>query len=288
MSVESGFESQASTSVIVTQASVGAAALIVSDLRRSLAFYAGVVGLDVLSRTDRSAVLGVSWDRRVLLELEERPGVQPLQGRRLGLYHFAVLLPCRAALASFGEHLLRLSIPMGSSNHLVSEAFYLLDPDGLEVEVYADRDRASWPWKGSELEAAVLPLDMGELLATPHTAWQGVPSGTIMGHMHLYVGDLRRAERLYRAGLGLNLRTRSIPGALFLAAGDYHHHVGLNTWAARAPVAGDKDARLKWWTLHVPGSQVAALEERMLEAGWARGSEGFTDPWGSTLKVKAA
>ena len=266
-------------------ASVGAAGLIVSDLERSLDFYAGVIGLDLLSQTTSSAQLGVAVDRRVLLDLEQRPGVRRLRGKRLGLYHTAVLLPSRAYLASFAEHLFRRGIRAGGSNHLVSEAFYLTDPDGLEIEVYADRDRSQWPWRGSELDAAVLPLDWCDLLETPHSPWIGVPSGTTMGHIHLYVGDLEKADRLYRAGLGMDLRTRSIPGALFLAASDYHHHVGLNTWAGQVPPAMDSEARLAWWSLKIPERDMSSLQERMLQSGWLLRPDGsLADPWGIALR----
>ena len=279
--------SQETPSVRLHSASVGAAGLVVSDLGRSLDFYGKVIGLDILSQTSVSAELGVATDGRVLLQLEQRPGVYPLQGKRLGLYHTAVLLPSRAALASFADHLLRLGVRAGSSNHIVSEAFYLVDPDGLQIEVYADRDRAVWPWRGSELDAAVLPLEMGDLLATPHSAWKGVQSGTVMGHIHLYIGDLQEADRLYRAGLGLNLRTASVPGALFLAAGDYHHHVGLNTWAGRVPPARDEDARLAWWGFNVPAQDMDALRHQMTEGGWLLRSDNiFVDPWGIALKLQ--
>ena len=138
-------------------ASVGRVGLIVSDLQRSLGFYAGVIGLHVLSQTPQFAQLGVAEENRVLLKLEQRPGFRPLRGKRLGLYHTALLLPSRPALASFAEHLSRRGIYAASSDHLVSEAFYLTDPDGLEVEVYADRERNVWPWRGEQLELATLP-----------------------------------------------------------------------------------------------------------------------------------
>ena len=277
---------QLASPLVLQSASVGAVGLIVSDLRRSLDFYAGVVGLDVMSETGTFAQLGVAADQRILLELEQRPGVHALEGRRLGLYHTAFLLPSRAALASFAEHLQRKGIRAGSSNHLVSEAFYLHDPDDLEVEIYADRERASWPWRGKELAAAVLPLDLRQLLATPHEVWSGVPSGTTMGHIHLYVGDLERADLLYRAGLGLNLRTRSIPGALFLAAGDYHHHVGLNTWAGDVPAASEREARLSFWEWVAPCADIPSLTENLLQHGWRSGPGGtYLDPWCTTLKL---
>ncbi len=274
-------------SLVPESASVGRVGLIVSDLQRSLKFYAGVVGLDVLTQKPQSAHLGVTANERVLLELEQRSGVQPLQGKRLGLYHTALLLPSRSALASFAEHLHRSGIRAGSSDHLVSEAFYLEDPDGLTIEVYADRERELWPWRGTELDAAVLPLNMASLLATPHTAWKGAPPGTVMGHMHLYVGDLKKADQLYRQGLGLNLRTGSIPGALFLAAGDYHHHVGLNTWAGSVPPASEEEARLAWWELCVPAHELCALQEQALAFGWQVGQAGtLVDPWGISLRLK--
>lgn len=274
------------SSLVLKSASVGQVGLIVSDLQRSLDFYADVIGLDVLSQTPQSARLGVTADERVLLELEQRPGVRPLRGKRLGLYHTALLLPSRGILASFADRLRQHGIRAGSSDHLVSEAFYLEDPDGLTIEVYADRERELWPWRGKELDAAVLPLDMVSLLATPHTFWKGAPRGTVMGHMHLHIGDLKRAEQLYRHGLGMNLRTRSIPGALFLAAGDYHHHVGLNTWAGSVPPASEEGARLAYWELCVPDHQLGALREQMSASGWQPGREGaLVDPWDISLRL---
>ncbi len=274
------------SSLLLESASVGRVGLIVSNLQRSLDFYAGVIGLDILTETSGSAQLGVAADKRILLELEQKLGGRPLQGKRLGLYHTALLLPSRAALASFAEHLHRRGTRAGSSDHLVSEAFYLEDPDGLTIEVYADREREVWPWRGKELDVATLPLNFAHLLATPHTPWKGVPRDTSMGHIHLYIGDLKRAERLYRRGLGMNLTSQGFPGALFLAAGDYHHHVGLNTWAGSVPSASDEDPRLSWWELYVPDQQLSALREQMAASGWQPGSEGaLVDPWGISLQL---
>ena len=267
-------------------ASLGRVRLIVSDLQRSLDFYAGVIGLDILSQAPDFAQLGVPEERRVLLELEQRPGVRPLRGRRLGLYHTAILLPSRAALASFAESLDRRGIYAASSDHLVSEAFYLADPDGLQIEVYADREPKVWPWRGAELDVATLPLNLPDLFATPHAPWKGVPRGTSIGHIHLFISDLKRAERLYRQGLGMNIRTQSFPGALFLAAGDYHHHVGLNTWAGSVPPASETDPRLSWWELFVPRLQLSALRDQMCASGWQPGQEdALVDPWGISLRL---
>ncbi len=273
-------------SLLLESASVGRVRLIVSDLQHSLDFYGGAIGLDTLSQTPHFAQLGVAEEKRVLLELEQRPGVRPLRGKRLGLYHTALLLPSRAALASFAEYIDRRGIYAASSDHLVSEAFYLVDPDGLQIEVYADRERKVWPWRGAELDVATLPLDLADLFAKPHPPWKGVPRGTCIGHIHLFISDLNRAERLYRQGLGMNMRTRSFPGALFLAAGDYHHHVGLNTWAGAVPQASEAHPRLSWWELFVPGRQISALREQMCAAGWQYGQEdALVDSWGNSLRL---
>lgn len=265
-----------------SSASVGAVGLIVSDLQRSLDFYAGVIGLEVLGRAGLTAQLGAATEGRVLLEFEHRAGVRPLIRKRLGLYHFALLLPSRADLASFAEYLYRRGIRAASSDHLVSEAFYLDDSDGLTIEVYADRERQLWPWKGKELAVTTLPLNLVDLLATPHSPWTGVPSGSSIGHIHLYIGDLQLAEKLYRRGLGMAVRTQGFPGALFLAAGDYHHHIGLNTWAGSVPAASESDPRFSRWELQVPKSQISALIEQMSAFGWHLGTnQTLEDPWAS-------
>ena len=174
------------------------------------------------------------------------------------------------------------------SDHLVSEAFYLEDPDGLQIEVYADRNEKEWSWHDSEIAVATQPLDLRKLLSQRHDPWAGVPLGSTIGHIHLYIGDIPRAEQLYRFGLGMNVRSRSFPGALFLAAGEYHHHVGVNTWAGTVPVASETDARLSIWELQVPSTDLVALSDRMLSSGWRR-LEGttFVDPWGIMLRLIA-
>lgn len=267
---------------------LGKVGLIVSNLQRSLEFYAGIIGLQILAQSDHSAQLGIAAENRTLLELEQREGVRELTGKRLGLYHFALLLPSRAALSSFAEHLQTARVRAGMSDHLVSEAFYLEDPDGLQIEVYADRNQKEWLWHDGEIAVATQPLDLRKLLSHRHDPWAGVPLGSTIGHIHLYIGDIPRAEQLYRFGLGMNVRSRSFPGALFLAAGEYHHHVGVNTWAGTVPVASETDARLSIWELQVPSTDLVALSDRMLSSGWRR-SEGttFVDPWGIMLRLIA-
>jgi catechol 2,3-dioxygenase len=265
---------------------LGKVRLIVSDLTRSLAFYSRVIGLAILGQTFHSARLGVAQEQRVLLELEQRPGVRPLRERRLGLYHTALLLSSRADLSSFVDHLDALGVRSGMSDHIVSEALYLTDPDGLTIEVYADRFPQDWPWMGEELAVATLPLDLNKLLAVPHSPWVGVPSGSAMGHIHLHIGDIHQARILYHQGLGMGIRTQKVPGALFVAAGSYHHHVGLNTWAGNVPAASETYARLALWELVVSPDQKPQLIEQMMRAGWQRGTdETFMDPWGNALRL---
>src|SRR5262249_49867426 len=156
------------------------------------------------------------------------------EGGRPGLYHYALLLPDRAHLGRFLIHLGESGVAHADADHRVSEAIYLTDPDGITVEVYADRPRAEWRQRGDELLSAPLPLAHASLAEPAGAArWPGAPDGTRRGHVHHYVGDLDAAERFYAdAGLGFAVRARAFRGARFVAAGGYHHHVGLNTWAA--------------------------------------------------------
>ncbi len=280
--------STATPSLLSAATKLGKVGLIVSNLQRSLQFYSGVIGLQVLTRSEDFVLLGVAAENLVLLELEQRQGVRPLIGKRLGLYHSALLLPSRADLSSFAEHLQALGIRAGMSDHLVSEAFYLEDPDRLTIEVYADRNRKEWVWHNGEIAVATQPLNLGQLLDLPHQSWAGVPRGSTMGHIHLYVGDVRQAEQLYHQGLGMNVRSRGLPGALFLAAGDYHHHIGLNTWAGNVSVASETDARLSIWELKAGPADLSTMSDRMLSSGWRFLNEAtFVDPWGIAMRLVA-
>lgn len=273
---------------------VGRVSLQVADLARSLPYYEQVLGLRLLERTERRAALGVPGDTAALVELHERRDARPAPRRgRLGLYHFAILLPERAALGRFLAHLAQHGIAPGTADHLVSEALYLADPDGLGIEVYADRPRGEWRTRGREVVMTTDPLDVESLLAaTGGTPWSGAPAGTTMGHVHLHVGDLDQAAGFYHRGLGLDETVWSYPGALFFAAGGYHHHLGTNVWARDAEPAGEGDARLLEWEIVVPtaADAAAALDsvegigatvERTAEGGVTR------DPWGIRLRVTA-
>lgn len=271
---------------------VGAVTLAVAELDRSVDYYREVIGLHLLTRAGHTATLGTP-DERPIIRLEAHAGLRPVPRRgAFGLYHFAILLPDRASLGRFVGHLGRFGVQVGMADHLVSEALYLTDPDGLGIEVYADRPRSSWRTRGQELAMATEPLDVRSLLQVGgHAPWDGVPAGTVMGHMHLHVGDLALAEAFYHRGLGLDKVVWSYPGALFLSAGGYHHHLGLNTWSP-GPSARVDEARLLEWTLHVPApADVDAVADSLASLGHATtrdadGSARVADPWGTVVHIR--
>ena len=274
---------------------LGRVSLQVSDLERSLAYYQTVLGLRVLERSGNAAVLGAHGGERPIVELHARAGATPVPRRgRLGLYHFAILLPDRASLGRFVKHLDNLGAHAGMSDHFVSEAIYLNDPDGLGIEVYSDRPRSLWRYDDRQLFMVTEPLDVPNLLHAAGTEqWTGAPPGTTLGHVHLYVDDLPAAAKFYHEGLGFDKVVWSYPGALFMSAGGYHHHLGTNTWATGAKRAGENDARLLEWEVLLPSSADAAEAARSLgDAGAVvRGlDEGFVavDPLGTGLKIRSA
>lgn len=280
---------------------LGRVRLQVADLARSSAFYADLLGFELLARGDGVAALGARGGDEALLELREYPGARSVPKRgRLGLYHVAVLLPTRAALGGLLERVTRAGVPLGASDHRVSEALYLSDPDGLGLELYADRPRESWRWQEGELVMATDLLDTESLLRAGRearvlgdTPWSGMPPGTTIGHVHLHVGDLGRAAAFYEHALGFRATVRRYPGALFLSAGGYHHHLGLNTWAADTPPAQQGDARLLEWTLELPSaSDLERVAERLHAAGFTVQGEPAAyctlDPWGTALRLEAA
>lgn len=271
---------------------LGEVTLQISDMARSLEYYERVLGLRVLRRAEGQATLAAHGDDVALVQLQERPGARPVARQGLlGLYHFAILLPDRPALGRLVAHLAELGARAGASDHLVSEALYLRDPDGLGIEVYSDRPRATWRADRGQIVMATEPLDLAAVVAAAGGApWTGMPSGTRMGHVHLHVGDLDEASRFYHEALGLDRMVWSYPGALFLAAGGYHHHLGLNTWAGPdARPAGDQDARLLAWRITLPAPQAEQARASLESAGWSvtSAADGWrvADPWGTTLLV---
>jgi catechol 2,3-dioxygenase len=276
---------------------LGPVVLMVSDLSRSVLFYERVLGMRVLEQTESQARLGAQMGQEALLALRTAPGIQPRTGQpRLGLFHFALLLPDRPSLGRFARHLQELGVRAGAGDHVVSEAFYLNDPDGLGIEIYADRPRSEWRRVGRELVMGTDPVDVAGLIAAAGPMpWVGMPSGTVMGHLHLHVGDLARGAAFYAEAVGFDRMVWSYPGALFFGAGGYHHHLGTNGWAgpgASAPPADE--ARLLEWSMLLPSAaDVDAVAASLQNAGQAiqrdpaDGSFRVADPWGTMLRVGA-
>lgn len=230
---------------------VGEVGLKVLDLEGMSRFYREVIGLEVLEETENTAVLGASG--KALLKLEAIDGLTPKKARYAGLYHFAILLPNRKELAKILIHLHNYGIRVGSSDHLVSEALYLNDPEGNGIEIYRDRDPEEWNWNGDQVDMAVDPIDAEGLVRTAQEAgeaWQGIPAGTVMGHIHLHVSNLQEAQKFYVDGLGFEIVTSMGGQALFLADQKYHHHIGLNIWnGVGIPALPEKEAGLHYYTL---------------------------------------
>lgn len=224
--------------------SLGTARLTVSDLARSRQFYEQAIGLSAAEREDGTLALGVHG-AAPLVELLESRSAPALDRRATGLYHLAILLPSRTDLAFALARLADAGWSLdGASDHLVSEALYLSDPDGNGIEIYRDRPRHEWRQVDGQLAMSTLPLDSRSIIAEIEdapAAQPQAPTGTRIGHVHLQVSDLREAEEFYSGVLGFEVMVRGYPGALFVSAGGYHHHLGLNTWqslGAGPPPAG--------------------------------------------------
>lgn len=246
-------------------AHIGEVTLAVADVDRSLAFYVDLVGFTLLAREAGRAVVGASEGSRPLIRLDEQPAAIPKPRRTSGLFHVAIRVPSRAALGRALRRLAERRWPLtGASDHLVSEALYLDDPDGLGLEIYCDRPRADWQVENGEVMMATEPLDLQAVGSEPgaERPWQGLDADTVIGHVHLQVSDLDRAERLYCGELGFTPTLRRYPGALFVAAGGYHHHVGLNVWAGRgAPAPPPRAVGLRSFTIEASGLSARQVED---------------------------
>lgn len=272
---------------------VGLLSLTVADLARSIAFYGEALGFEVLQHDASEATLGAAGTP--LLLLTEQAGAHPWPHDThgyTGLYHFAILMPSRADLGRWLRHWLELGHPLpGQGDHLVSEALYLSDPDGNGIEIYQDRPREQWVRVNGQIQMGSDPVDIQGLLTAGEQAdrpWTGLPAGTKLGHMHLQIGDIARAEAFYHGILGFDLVFR-LPTALFISAGGYHHHIGLNTWHSQgAPAAPAGTAGLRFFTVVLPSEEARqAVVSRIEEAGLPVTRSGATitvqDPWNNTI-----
>jgi catechol 2,3-dioxygenase len=244
---------------------IAATELAVSNLSRSADFYERMLGLPLIERDDSYARLGPDREHP-LLTLTQLAAPTPIPPRSSGLFHIALLHPTRAGLAETVRRVALQRWPIdGASDHGVSEALYLSDPDGLGIEIYADRPQAQWnrPADGHGVEMFTLPLDLEDLLAqAPNTPAERIEAGTAIGHVHLKVADVARAVAFYRNALGFEEQAR-IPSAGFLSAGGYHHHIGLNSWqSAGGTPAPDSAPGLREVSFRLSGSEAVEDVER--------------------------
>ena len=278
---------------------MGAVHLIVSDIARSREFYERAIGLSAFERDKGSVGLGAG-DGEALVELYGDSSARKRDRHAPGLFHLAVLVPSRRDLAFALRRLADYRWPLdGASDHLVSEALYLSDPDGNGIEIYRDRPRDEWRRIDGQLQMATLPLDLrgviGEL-GDEDSTHPLVPSSTRIGHTHLQVAELELTEAFYSGVLGFDVVVRGYPGALFVSAGGYHHHLGLNTWnsAGSGPAAAGSIG-LRSFEVVLPGErELDAVLGRVSDAGLPiepvaqRASHIVRDPSGNKVELRAA
>ncbi len=272
---------------------IGAVGLIARDLDLLTRYYQGLLGLSIIKRGDRFVRLGTGGGV-TLLELEHRPNAKPDDPATAGLYHTAFLMPTRADHARWILHIAHNRVPItGASDHGVSEAFYLDDPEGNGIEVYNDRPRERWQREDGLIVMPTKPLDIEAIIreVDPASAtYPAAPEGLRIGHIHLRVGNVAKAEEFYRSALGLDL-TRRRGGATFMSSGGYHHHVGANVWHSDG--AGRRDpnrAGLAWFAVEASNAATFSGATDRLKAANApmqtHGSAVTTaDPWGTGIRI---
>lgn len=283
------------SSALSPDLSLGPVRLRVRDVAGLTAFYRDVIGLAVLGEDGDVVRLGAGGRTLVELAAAAYAPARPRAGT--GLFHLAILVPDRPALAVVLRRLVARGVRLGASDHIVSEALYLDDPEGNGIEIYRDRPRAEWGWQAGTVEMATAQLDLRSVLADlPPGVDTGapLPAGTVIGHVHLKVGDLAAARRFYVDRLGFTVTSERYSGALFVSAGGYHHHLGLNVWESRgrgpAPVGA---LGLAHYTVTLPDAgAVEAVRTRLEGAGEAlrpiEGGFAVADPWGTEVHLVAS
>jgi catechol 2,3-dioxygenase len=257
---------------IAADTSLGSIRLVVADLDRAQDFYERTIGLRTIGTNGELVRLGAPGAERPIVELAGDPDARSRPPHSTGLYHLAVLVPDRPAL---GRALQRVAEAgwrfTGASDHLVSEALYLNDPEGNGIEIYRDRPRSEWPYENGQLQMATIPLDLeGVLGEAPDGPDEGMAPGTTLGHVHLQVADLQPAEDFYMGALDFDVTVRAYPGALFLSAGGYHHHIGMNTWESAGGSAPPPGSRgLDWFQVLLPNESELTREAERLESAGA-------------------
>ena len=254
--------------------------LTVRDLDGVARFYETMLGLSVRERTPRRAALGTA--ERTLLVLEAAPDAPAAPEGSAGLYHTAFLLPDRASLGAFLAHVRDSGLTLdGAADHAVSEAVYLHDPEGNGIEVYRDRPRSDWQVDGAAIHMENTRLDFGGILDAADTPWQAMPDGSVVGHVHLCVGDTAAAEAFWQETLGFALTARFATSASFLATGGYHHHIGVNTWHSKG--AGPRPASAGLRSVHLSADPGTFAR---IAAGAADGDRlTLSDPWQIPIEI---
>ena len=259
-----------------TPISISRVGLRARDAESLAAYYKALLGFTEISRSGADITLGAHG--RPLLVIESAPSAKPDDPRSAGLFHNAFLLPSRADLGRWIKFAIENRIAVqGASDHLVSEALYLTDPEGNGIEIYADRQPADWKWNGNQIAMATERLDVDAVVGSvpPNDMeWKGAPENTIIGHVHLRVGDPAEAERFWNDAFEFDTVAKYGPAAVFLSSGGYHHHIGANVWQSRG--AGRRDDDL---------SGLSWLEMRATDGRFA-GEK--TDPWGTVLRTVEA
>ncbi len=274
---------------------VGMVTVAVSSLERSLHYYQHGLGFAIKEQKEGLVLLGAATGSPILA-LFEQPDAQPQPAHSTGLYHFAILLPTRKDLGRFLTHLAESRTPLGGyADHLVSEALYLSDPDGNGIEVYRDRPRSTWTWDKGNVNMASDPIDLKGLMAEGRqdtSAWSGLAAHTVLGHMHLRVANIPEGIQFYHGVLGFDI-VLQMPSALFVSAGGYHHHIGMNTWESlNAPQPQHNAVGLRFFTIQLPdATALAQVVARLQAVNWPVEQHEvgviIYDPWRNKLLLTA-
>lgn len=260
----------------------------VADLERSIKYYTEVIGFQILTQKENRVVFTTDGQTSILSIIQPEGAYQSPQ-KTTGLYHFAILLPDRKDLANIVKYLQRKGIYFGASDHDVSEAIYLRDPDNNGIEIYVDRTPEKWTWTDDQVYMKTEPLNFSDLNKVQQGEWNGLPANTVMGHIHLHVANLEKAREFYMA-LGYRVVLRYGGQALFISTGDYHHHIGLNTWNGEgAPQAAEQQVGLQSYTVQLDEQDEEVLPRlQSIGAPIEKTAQGFitVDPSGNRIIVE--
>jgi catechol 2,3-dioxygenase len=273
----------------ISSLSIGTVELNVNNIELMKQFYSEILTLDII--TDQKSKVVVGKNNKPLIVLHHEDKLPQSAPSEAGLYHFAILYASRSDLGRTIEHILKHAPGhfSGSGDHLVSEAFYFYDPEGNGIELYFDRDRTEWQWENGQIKMATGYIDPKKYIQS-NLALEDIQTDVGMGHIHLKVGDLKKAKDFYTTILGFNI-TAELPGALFISIGGYHHHIGINVWESFAAVERDPSLGLRSFELIIPEfaevkNLAARLKEHHIQFTEVNGYIAFFDPWKNQIRIK--